>query len=109
MERQAKVSWGGPGTPFVIEISPLAAGQLALMIETPEIQKAIQEHARAYAGVSEIHDGISEALGDYGRNFWEAKTDDLFPMKDLPQQRRTIGRVDMGPYQGRGFLLGGSQ
>lgn len=105
MKRQAKVSWGGPGTPFVTELSPLLAGQLALLMETPEVVAAIAAHPTAYAGITELHDGLSEALGDYGERFWEER--DLFPMQDLPR-KRAVGVVRVpGQYHGRGTMLEG--
>jgi hypothetical protein len=95
MLRQAKVSWGGPGTPFVAEMSPLLAGQLALLMEIPEIAAAVKAHPAAYSGIIDLHGGICEALGDYGRGYWSDPNAELFPMKELPSKPRpyAIGRA----------------
>lgn len=83
---------------MVAELSPLLAGQLALLIELPEIVQAIREHPKAYAGVTELHAGICEALGDYGRKFWGDPNEEVFPMTDLPRREFPAAERFLGKY-----------
>jgi hypothetical protein len=84
------ISWDGPGKAIKAELSPLAAGTLAMILEFPAIAEYIANHPRQCAEIIELHDGIAEALQKYGERYWQGRSDEVFPMTGLPQKKRAI-------------------
>lgn len=132
----AEVAWAGPGNMVRMDLTPLLAAQLAVVLDHPEVIAARQRHPLAYAGIAELREKIDQVMAQYHANYWERtlppaeplpertpgeakaateKADAIAASKDLRDVRFKTGRVPMPGagravqprgLQGTGIMLG---
>lgn len=110
------VDWDGPALPgkplnnFTITLTPLAAAQLALLLEASPIVELMQVFPKAYAEIVQLHDGLAMHLdiAEKARIRQERITSGIFsgaiegPVIDKPQTYAR-GRAAVPDYGFRGY------